>query len=130
MNSHFVKQKEFKIPFASQNDYSSLPFLEPVPKYYILPPDLFVADVNFGEIEFPVCFSILVLTFQIYFNFFMKKAFLNPDNKIVIIGESQHLERVKTVFKESFHGPDPKCMYVDEELSPARKVRSGFLFIS
>lgn len=38
------------------------------PHIYVLPPRLFVGNVNFGEVEFPI-----------YFNFFIKKAFQNPD---------------------------------------------------
>jgi hypothetical protein len=41
---------------------------QPVPTIYVLPPRLFVGAVNFGEVEFPI-----------YFNFFIKKAFQNPD---------------------------------------------------
>ncbi len=41
---------------------------QPVPHIYVLPPRLFVGAVNFGEVEFPI-----------YFNFFIKKAFQNPD---------------------------------------------------
>ncbi len=39
-----------------------------MPHIYVLPPRLFVGAVNFGEVEFPI-----------YFNFFIKKAFQNPD---------------------------------------------------
>lgn len=61
---------------------------EPVPQYYVLPPNLFSGSSNFGEIEFPI-----------YFNFFMKKAFLNPDNLVVLIGEEEQLKTIKTIFK-------------------------------
>ena len=87
-------------------------FLENVPKYYILPPSLFSGTLNFGEIEFPI-----------YFNFFMKKAFINPDNKILIIGMKSQLERVKTVFKESVFGPNEDELFLDEEISPSKKAQ-------
>jgi hypothetical protein len=38
------------------------------PQIYVIPPRLFRGDVNYGEVEFPI-----------YFNFFVKKAFSNPD---------------------------------------------------
>lgn len=85
--------------------------LETVPKIFVLPPSLWTADVNFGEVEFPI-----------YFNFFIKKAFINPENKIILVGEPEHLEKVKIVFKESFHGPDPQYQYFNEEIAESKKA--------
>lgn len=84
---------------------------EAVPQIFILPPSLWIADINFGEVEFPI-----------YFNYFIKQAFLNPNNKIQLIGEASHLERVKAVFKESFHGPDSQYLYFNDEIAECKKV--------
>jgi hypothetical protein len=59
--------------------------------------------------------------FPIYFNYFIKKAFLNPENRIILIGSKGHLERIKTVFSESFFGPDEKFLYIHEEIDPELK---------
>ncbi|PRP76250.1 hypothetical protein PROFUN_07772 [Planoprotostelium fungivorum] len=83
---------------------------EDVPQYYILPPQLFAEDVSFSEVEFPI-----------FFNFFIKQAFKNPENKVSVIGRAEHLERVKIVFKESVLGPDAHQIFVDEEISPEKK---------
>lgn len=54
---------------------SSLTSLESVPQIYVLPPNLFMADENFGEVEFPI-----------YFNFFIKQACVNPEKRMILIG--------------------------------------------
>lgn len=87
--------------------------IESVPQIFVLPPSLWIADINFGEVEFPI-----------YFNYFIKQAFLYPTNKIQLIGESSHLDRVKMVFKESFHGPDSQFLFFDEEIVESKKVGS------
>ena len=40
--------------------------------HFIHPLELFAEELNFGEVEFPI-----------YFNFFIKKAFVNPDNRML-----------------------------------------------
>ena len=89
---------------------------EAIPGIYVLPPLLFAADENqnFGEVEFPI-----------YFNFFIKKAFANPDNKVILIGERDHLDRVKTAFKESSWGPNEDEIFLDEEID-AEKRENGY----
>lgn len=64
---------------------------ETVPSVYILPPAIFADDGTLGEIEFPI-----------FFNFFIKKAIVNPDQKVWIVGDSRDLNRVK-VFKLQFY---------------------------
>ncbi len=59
-------------------------YLEPVPQVYVLPPELFAEEVNFGEVEFPMDVK-----------FFITKAFMNPENKIIIVGEKTQLERIR-----------------------------------
>jgi hypothetical protein len=54
----------------------------------------------------------------------MKKGFSNPENRLVLVGMSEHIDRVKTVFSESFYGPPNEFMYFDKEIAP------GLLFVS
>ncbi|PRP78065.1 hypothetical protein PROFUN_14039 [Planoprotostelium fungivorum] len=89
---------------------TSLRNREDVPQYYVLPPLLFAEDINFGEVEFPI-----------FFNFFIKQAFKDPSKKVYVVGNASHLERVKTVFKESIFGPDPNQTFVNQEISGERK---------
>eukprot|EP01119_Soliformovum_irregulare_P016677 TRINITY_DN4868_c0_g2_i3.p1 TRINITY_DN4868_c0_g2~~TRINITY_DN4868_c0_g2_i3.p1 ORF type:complete len:1018 (-),score=260.94 TRINITY_DN4868_c0_g2_i3:72-3125(-) len=77
-----------------------------VPKVYVLPAMLFSGDENFGEVEFPI-----------YFNYFMKKAFLDPENRIILIGTKEDLDRIRTIFSESFYGPKDEHIFVKEEIS-------------
>ena len=58
------------------------------PQVYVLPPRLMKNDINFGEVEFPI-----------FFNFFVKKAFMHPEHKVVIIGDEKTIERVKVLFQ-------------------------------
>eukprot|EP01118_Nematostelium_gracile_P002122 TRINITY_DN1227_c0_g1_i1.p1 TRINITY_DN1227_c0_g1~~TRINITY_DN1227_c0_g1_i1.p1 ORF type:complete len:1049 (-),score=230.27 TRINITY_DN1227_c0_g1_i1:34-2751(-) len=84
---------------------------ENVPKVYVLPASIFTGSENYGEVEFPI-----------YFNFFIKKAFLNRENRIILIGSERDLERIRTIFSESFYGPAPQYLYIDEEISPKKKA--------
>lgn len=72
--------------------------------------------INFGDVEFPI-----------FFNYFCKKAFFNPDQKgtpaviprtlsgaVIIIGDAKTIERVKVVFRESIFGPAKEHLYIDE----------------
>ncbi len=101
----------------------------------MLPPCLFVGDVNYGEIEFPI-----------YFNFFIKKAFTNPDLRgissslrisyvlcyvlltdfdtmlVVMIGSEDQLERVRISFQESVFGPSAERIYVDDDISEKKRA--------
>lgn len=90
---------------------------EDVPQVYCLPPKLFSAEQNLAEIEFPL-----------YFNFFIKKAFLNPEKKIILIGDTTYIQNVKQLFKESFHGPDPEFIFTEEEISPEKKATGYWYF--
>lgn len=87
-----------------------------VPQIFVLPPNLFLDGDNFGDVEFPI-----------YFNYFMKKAFLNPEKKIILVGDPEHLERIKIVFSESFHGPSKEYQYYDEEIASEKKAEGYFL---
>lgn len=80
-----------------------------------MPPTLFAPEQhqNFGEVEFPI-----------YFNFFIKKAFANPEHKVMLIGDSDHLDRVQIAFRESIFGPDKDQIFLDEELSREKKLVS------
>lgn len=93
----------------------------------MLPPRLFVDNVNLGEVEFPI-----------YFNFFIKKAFQNPDLRgptlppcllpprqiatkvplpsVVMIGSEDQLRRLRASFQESVFGPEAQFFYI---VSPA-----------
>ncbi|ELR19802.1 3',5'-cyclic-GMP phosphodiesterase, partial [Acanthamoeba castellanii str. Neff] len=74
---------------------------QPVPHIYVLPPRLFMGAVNFGEVEFPI-----------YFNFFIKKAFQNPDLRVIMIGTKDQLEKVRVSFQESVFGPEEHHLYI------------------
>lgn len=85
---------------------------EDVPTFYLLPPTLFAPEQqqNYGEVEFPI-----------YFNFFIKKAFANPEHKVMLIGDSDHLDRVQIAFRESIFGPDKENIFLNEELESEKK---------
>jgi CRP-like cAMP-binding protein len=84
---------------------------QPVPTIYVLPPRLFVGAVNFGEVEFPI-----------YFNFFIKKAFQNPDLRVIMIGTEEQLEKVRVSFQESVFGPEQHHLYVDDDIGETKKA--------
>lgn len=79
-----------------------------VPQIFVLPEQLLFGDNNLAETEFPI-----------YWNYFVKGAFKNPENKSVLIGSVDQLERMKVLFKESLYGPDE--IFVNEEIDPIRK---------
>ncbi|KAL6066497.1 cAMP/cGMP-dependent 3',5'-cyclic-AMP/GMP phosphodiesterase [Balamuthia mandrillaris] len=81
-----------------------------VPQIYVLPPRLFEDGVNYGDVEFPI-----------YFNFFIKKAFIDPKFKVRMIGTEDQLERVRISFQESVFGPKPEHLYMDEDIADCRK---------
>eukprot|EP01119_Soliformovum_irregulare_P016674 TRINITY_DN4868_c0_g1_i4.p1 TRINITY_DN4868_c0_g1~~TRINITY_DN4868_c0_g1_i4.p1 ORF type:complete len:786 (-),score=204.84 TRINITY_DN4868_c0_g1_i4:504-2861(-) len=85
---------------------------EAIPQVYVLPPKLFADSLNAAEIEFPI-----------YFNFFIKKAFMNRDARIIIVGDPDQIKRIRITFSESIHGPKPDQIYIDEEIHPIAKAR-------
>jgi len=86
---------------------------EDVPRLFVLPADLFETgiDQTYVDVEFPV-----------FFNFFIKKAFLNREKRMILIGRQDHLDRVRVMFKESIFGPNEDEIYVEEEIDPQRKA--------
>lgn len=84
---------------------------ERVPQIYVLPHILFAQGINYGEIEFPL-----------YFNLFMKEAFIHPENKVTMIGTKDQLQRVEAVIQESLFGPKPDQIYIEEDISFQRKA--------
>jgi CRP-like cAMP-binding protein len=92
---------------------------EEVPQVYVLPPTLFSGDVNYAEVEFPI-----------YFNFFVKKGFLNRENRIVLLGDEKELAKVRAVFQESFYGPAPHQIYTDEEIPEDVRKRGYWIDLS
>lgn len=110
---------------------------ESVPKVYILPSQLFLDGRILGEIGMKynqtntnnhiyIFKQTPFLEFPIYFNFFMKKGFANPDNRLVLVGMKEHIERVKTVFSESFYGPSNDALYMDKEIAAGKNYKINF----
>eukprot|EP01132_Coremiostelium_polycephalum_P002503 gene2503-3096_t len=85
---------------------------EIVPQIYILPHILCSKGVSYSEVEFPV-----------YFNFFINKAATNPNRRVIMIGNSDQLKRVRSIFKESMFGPNPDQIYIPEEISEHRLIQ-------
>ena len=51
----------------------------------------------------------------------MKKGFENPDNRVVLVGTEEIINRVKRVFSESFYGPSGSDYHVHEEIAQGKK---------
>lgn len=45
----------------------------------------------------------------------------NPESRVVMIGNTAQLKRVRTIFKESMFGPNPDEIFIDEEIVQERK---------
>ena len=82
-----------------------------VPSVYVLMPQIAKSDVNLcAEVEFPI-----------YFKFFIKQAFRDPNKKVVVVGSAEQIAQVQTSFQESVFGPVPEHIYFERELCPKRR---------
>lgn len=84
--------------------------IEEVPSVYILPPTLFTPEYTGAEVEFPI-----------YFNFFVKKTL--KDSRVIVVGDIEHLDRAKALFKESVSGPSKEFIYANEEIANSAKLQ-------
>jgi hypothetical protein len=48
----------------------------------------------------------------------------------MLIAEEKVLQRVQALFKESFFGPDPSEIYLEEDISPAKRAEGLFSSLS
>eukprot|EP01103_Thecamoeba_quadrilineata_P012174 TRINITY_DN3074_c0_g1_i1.p1 TRINITY_DN3074_c0_g1~~TRINITY_DN3074_c0_g1_i1.p1 ORF type:complete len:788 (-),score=160.94 TRINITY_DN3074_c0_g1_i1:824-3187(-) len=85
-----------------------------VPQVFVFPPPIYKSDSSIVEVEFPV-----------YFNFFIKNAFKNPEFRVKFIGTRDQIDRAKIAFNESMFGPGPQHIYVKDEIDP-EKAAQGY----
>lgn len=90
---YLVRTSEGRIQFGSPPETikDTMVMPEGTPQVFVLPFDHFdpKVGISMAEIEFPT-----------YYNFFLKKR------KVVVYVHPDHVDNLKTVFKEAFLGPD------------------------
>jgi hypothetical protein len=77
-----------------------------VPRIFVFPNNLFTGGVDGGEVNFPA-----------FFNYYIYKSYFTADNRIVLVGSAEQLERIKIVFREAVFGPSEESTYLGEDIS-------------